>query len=128
MNHVTTHPVAHHDQRGHIINVLELPESANPVRGAGLITSQANTIRSCHYHRTDGHWLHVISGEMRYYERSIGSRDWGEPVIVRVGQSIYTPPMVEHKTEFPVLTLLLSLSHNSRTHEEHEADLVRVSA
>ena len=43
-------------------------------------------------------------GEMRYFERPVGSRDWGEPVMVRVGQSIYTPAMVEHKTEF--LTLL----------------------
>lgn len=124
---IINHDRTAQDARGHIVNILELAPDANPVRGAAIITCLPGAVRSCHFHRTDGHWLHVLQGTMYYYERAIGSDDWGDFEVINGGSSIYTPPMVEHKTVFPVRTLLLSLSHNARSHEEHEADLVRVT-
>ena len=40
---------------------------------------------------------------------------------------IFTPPMVEHCMKFPVDTLFLTLSRNSRDQETYEADVVRVN-
>ena len=39
---------------------------------------------------------------------------------------MHTGPNVEHWTYFPVDTVLVSVSKLHRTHEAHEADLVRV--
>lgn len=106
---------------GSIQNLLE-----EPCGGVAIIRSKAGSIRSNHYHKTDAHWLFVLSGCMHYFEREIGEQSIPEPVIVRAGEMVYTPPLVEHATLFPEDTVLVSMSKHARTHEAHEADLVRV--
>ena len=81
--------------------------------------------RSRHSHKTDSHLLFVAQGKMLYYERDIGSKEDVAPLVVGEGEAVFTPPMRTHKTFFPVRTILVSISAKSRTHEEHEADLVR---
>ena len=39
---------------------------------------------------------------------------------------IFTPPMVDHGMTFPVDTVFLTLSRNSRDQESYESDVVRV--
>lgn len=111
---------------GSIANLLELSWDEEPIRGVSLIRSHAGSERSNHYHRTDTHWLYCVSGEMHYYERAIGASEYPHPLIVTPGRMVFTPAMVEHKTVFPVDTVLLSLSRFARDAAAHEADLVRV--
>lgn len=106
---------------GSIQNILE-----RPCGGVAIIESKAGAERSNHYHREDGHWLYVISGAMLYYERRVGDVVYPSPMIVRAGQCVFTPPMVEHKTVFPVDTVLLSMSLRARDKASHEADVIRV--
>jgi quercetin dioxygenase-like cupin family protein len=106
---------------GSIQNLLE-----EPCGGVAIIHSKAGSIRSQHYHRTDSHYLYVLSGRMLYFERPVGSKELPEPVEVRAGQMVFTPPLVEHATSFDEDTVLVSMSKNARTTEKHEADLVRV--
>ncbi len=108
------------NEAGTIQNLVE-----QPMGGFARIRSVAGSRRSSHYHKTDAHYLFIESGEMRYRERKVGAETVVE-VTVRAGQMIYTPPMVEHWTEFPVDTVMYSISKLSREHEQHEADLVRV--
>jgi mannose-6-phosphate isomerase-like protein (cupin superfamily) len=63
---------------------------------------------------------------MHYYWRAVGGT--GKPQHVEVGpnQMVFTGPRVEHWTVFPRETVLVSVSSLLRTHEQHEADLVRV--
>ena len=87
-----------------------------------VIESRAGTVRSNHLHRGEWHWLYVVSGRMRYLEK------FGDTVVERdvlPGQRVFTGPGVPHRTEFPVDTVLLSLAP-AKTHDSHEADLVRV--
>lgn len=109
---------------GTIHNLVELATDEG-FRGAAIIDSAAGSRRSSHYHRTDSHYLYVLSGKMLYIERRYGS---GTIVkfTVNPGEMVFTGPMVEHWTEFPEDTRLISVSKLSRQHEEHEADLVRV--
>ncbi len=90
-----------------------------------VIHCKAGSRRSSHYHKTDEHTLHVVSGRMLYTERAVGSTDlvWK---TVPAGYSVHTLPLVEHWTEFPEDTVLVSVSRLHRTHEAHEADLVRI--
>ena len=95
-------------------------------RCVSIIRSLAGSRRSRHYHQTDSHLLYVLEGCMHYFERELDGSypDW--PVVVEQGQSIFTPPLVVHQVYFPVNTVLISASKNSRDHESHESDVVRV--
>ncbi len=63
---------------------------------------------------------------MQYWERPVGSKERPEYALIREGEMVYTGPNVEHWTRFPIGALLISMHSLSRTHEAHEADLVRV--
>jgi quercetin dioxygenase-like cupin family protein len=91
-----------------------------------LIHSVAGSKRSAHYHKTDAHWLYVAKGVMHYWERPAGSKARPTHHVVTAGAMIHTGPMVEHWTEFPEDTLLVSMSDRPRDHASHESDVVRV--
>lgn len=110
---------------GKIQNLLELYEDEDPVRGVAIIESKAGSRRSSHYHKRNGHWLYVVSGSMLYTERRFGSGTVLK-YTVRPGEMVFTPPQVEHWTEFKEDTVLVSLSKHSKRHDQHEADVVRV--
>jgi quercetin dioxygenase-like cupin family protein len=107
------------DDRGIIQNLL-----LTPINSVAIITSKAGSIRSNHYHKTDWHYLYVISGSLKYYERDVDGPSQ-EPIVVKAGQMIFTPPMAIHKTEFLEDTVMMSFAKNIRDHEHHEQDLVR---
>lgn len=98
---------------------------------ASFIKSLAGTVRSNHFHQTDSHFIYVVSGFMYYYWRPVNSDNGPlqpcERIRVEKGQLIFTPPLVEHATYFPVATEIATLNKYKRDHEHHEADLVRVS-
>ncbi len=108
-------------EAGEIQNLVE-----RPVGGVSRIKCKAGSRRSKHWHKTDWHYLYVLSGEMKYWERPAGSSRAPTYTLLREGDMMFTPPNVEHFTEFDVETLLISMHSLSRTHESHEADLVRV--
>lgn len=110
------------NKSGWIQNLVEGGES---FQGVSLIHCLAGSRRSSHWHRTDSHYLYVVRGEMRYAERAYGSGTLVK-FTVKPGQMVHTGPRVEHWTFFPVETLLISISKLGRSHEAHEADVVRV--
>ena len=92
-----------------------------------VIHCKAGSRRSSHYHKTDEHTLHVVSGRMWYTERPVGHEGGGVRWMnCPAGSKVHTGPMMEHWTEFPVDTVLVSVSRLHRTHEQHERDVVRI--
>ncbi len=113
---------------GEILNlVFHRDEKARP-SGVEVIHSKKHALRSNHYHKTDWHYMYVISGEMTYFWRPVGPEyERVEPKVrvYRQGELMFTPPMMEHATYFGEDTVLLVVSHNVRDKASHEADLVR---
>lgn len=110
------------NEAGTIQNVLHnLPPGT-----FSIIECLPNTTRSKHRH-LDGHWLYVVEGSMKYFERPEGSREDVKPIEVKQGELVWTPPGAEHKAYFERRTVLVSISTASRTHEEHEKRLTRVA-
>lgn len=107
------------NDKGRIINIL-----FEPVQSVAIIESKAGSIRSNHYHKSDAHWLYVVSGSMKYYERDLDGSNRVE-VVVNAGEMIFSDAMKVHKTEFPVDTVLISMAKKIRDHEHHEEDVVR---
>ena len=123
------------DPKHYIQNLAE-----HPVGGVAVLFCKAGSSRSHHAHRRDQHDLFVLSGSMRYVEqecqivdstRGDGVHtqviDVGAPMQRRInaGQMVHTGPNTRHSTYFDEDTILISLSKNARTHDAHEADLVR---
>lgn len=96
------------------------------MKSAVMIESKKGALRANHYHKTDWHYCYVISGAIEYYHRPTGSADEPEMLLVKEGQMVFTPPMVDHGMKFPEDTVFLTLSRNPRDQATYEADVVRV--
>lgn len=91
-----------------------------------ILWSRAGAHRASHWHREDDHYLYVLEGAVRYYERAVGSKRIELEEVFTAGEMFYTPPNREHLLVFEAPTIMVSASSKSRTHEEHESDVVRV--
>lgn len=109
------------DPRGAIQPLVDLP-----MESCVLISSKKGTVRANHYHKTDWHFCHVLSGSIEYYHRPHGSDAVPQKVLVKSGELFFTPPMVDHAMVFPEDTVFLTLGRNSRAQEVYEADVVRI--
>jgi quercetin dioxygenase-like cupin family protein len=113
---------AHADARGYIQALVNVP-----VHNVSLIESRKGTVRSNHYHKTDWHYMYVISGAFDYYFRRHSSRDGVQRFSAKKGDMVWTPPMEEHTTVFTEDTVILALSLLPRDQEAYESDVVRVT-
>ena len=109
------------DERGTIQNLL-----LKSFTSLAIITSKKRTIRANHYHKTDWHYAYVVSGRILYFERAVGSLEIPACREFRAGQMFFTPPDREHCMAFAEDTVFITAAKNVRSHENHEADLVRV--
>ncbi len=109
------------DNRGSIQPLVNIP-----THNVSLIDSKRGTVRSNHYHKTDWHYIYVISGKLDYYYRPHGT---GEPIRrfeAKGGDMIWTPPMEDHTTVFTDDTLILALSLHPRDQKAYESDVERI--
>jgi quercetin dioxygenase-like cupin family protein len=113
---------AHVDDRGAIQPLVEMM-----MKSAVLIDSKKGALRANHYHKTDWHYCYVLKGCIEYYHRPTGSQKPPEKLLVKKGQMVFTPPMVDHAMKFPEDTVFLTLSRNPRDQTSYEADVVRIN-
>ena len=112
----------YYSEAGVIYNIL-----MRPVGGVAVIRSAHGSVRSNHYHQTDWHYLHVLEGRILYFEREAGSTRVPDPYVIYYNQTVFTAPGKEHAVVSVGISVILSLSKLARTHEAHEADVVRTS-
>jgi len=111
----------HADSRGYIQALTNVP-----VHNVSLIESKKDTVRSNHYHKSDWHYIYVISGALDYFYRRHGSGDKVRQFAAKAGDMIWTPPMEDHTTVFSQDTLILALSLLPRDQQAYESDVVRI--
>jgi oxalate decarboxylase/phosphoglucose isomerase-like protein (cupin superfamily) len=109
------------DQRGEILNLLDLPMGS-----VSLITSVKGAVRANHYHKTDWHYCWMQKGSMDYYYRAIGAKTPAKHLRVEEGQMVYTPPMEEHAMVFTSDASMWCFAGNPRTSEDYDSDTVNV--
>lgn len=119
-SHLVTLPEAHLAGAGAIQNLLE-----SECGGVGVILSPSGMKRANHYHKTDWHYLYVFKGSFSYFCRPTGGKDVRRFTVDR-GKMLFTPPMEDHALWFREDTVLISMSRLPRSHESHEADVVRL--
>ena len=115
-------PEPHVDERGSIQSLVNFP-----MKNLSLISSKKGTVRSNHYHKTDWHYMYVLSGKFDYYYRPTGTDKKPDVITVTAGEMVFTPPMEDHATVFLEDTDLLAMSRNPRDQESYEVDVCRVT-
>ena len=109
------------DERGAIQPLVDVA-----MESCVLISSKKGTVRANHYHRTDSHFMYVVSGAMKYFHRAAGSSSAPASVVVHAGEMVFTPPMVEHAVEFLEDSVFVNITGKPRDQGTYEDDLVRV--
>jgi oxalate decarboxylase/phosphoglucose isomerase-like protein (cupin superfamily) len=107
------------DPRGSIVSIVD-----DPVSNVSIITRNAHSIGSNHYHYEDWHVMYILEGQCDYFFKDRGT---GEVhyICCKPGDNIFTPPMELHSTYFPVKTTMIVSSKNPRDQATYEADTVR---
>jgi len=111
----------HTDARGAIQPIVD-----GDFKSAQLITSVAGSTRANHYHRSDSHYMFVVSGSFDYYWRPAGSDGPLEHIQVETGELVFTPAMVEHLVVFREDSAFVNFSDQRRDQPAYEADIVRL--
>jgi uncharacterized RmlC-like cupin family protein len=109
------------DARGTIQPLVDIP-----MRSALLIRTNPGGIRAQHYHKTDWHFIWVVSGQFEYHYRPVGATTKPTMIIVKPGQLLWTPPMLEHAMLYTESCDIIVFARNGRSQEEYERDVVRV--
>ena len=107
------------DVRGKIQNLLNCSIGA-----VAIITSKKDSVRSNHWHKSNWHYLYVVSGSVKYYERNLDGSNIVEAEY-KAGDMFFTPPNKVHKTIFLADTVMMSFGRDSKDHHHHEEDVVR---
>ena len=89
------------DLRGEILSIVD-----TKIQNVSIITSNANVIRSNHYHKKDFHFMYVLEGKMDYFFKQIND-DKINYIEVLKGDNIFTPNLEVHATYFPIPTKLV---------------------
>ena len=114
-------PSSFDDDRGSIQPLVDMA-----MKSSVLIDSNSGAVRANHYHKTDWHYCYVLYGEIIYYHRPHGSKESPHGVLIKAGQMVFTPPMVEHAMVFTKKTRFITWGRNSRVQEVYEADVFRI--
>lgn len=118
---IMTPPEPYKDDRGTIQPLVDLP-----CRSGHIIHTNPGGIRANHYHKTDWHVIYVVKGQFEYHYRDVGSTETPTMIIVKAGQTLWTPPMLEHAMRYTEECDIIVFARNERSHEDYEADVVRV--
>ena len=105
------------DSRGSILSIVD-----EKVKNVSIITCLPKTIRSNHSHKKDWHYMYVLEGVMEYFFVSENKTFF---MKIKKGDNVFTPPKELHATYFPVKTILLVSSKNSRDKKTYEQDTIR---
>ena len=108
------------DIRGSIVSIVD-----DVVQNVSLITCNAGSIRSNHYHKKDFHYMYVLEGEIDYFYKELNN-DVVHYFKVKKDDIIFTPKNEIHATFFPLNTKLIVSSMLPRDQETYEKDTVRV--
>ena len=108
------------DTRGSIVSIVD-----DVVQNVSLITCNAGSIRSNHYHKKDFHYMYVLEGEIDYFYKELNN-DVVHYFKVKKDDIIFTPKNEIHATFFPLRTKLIVSSMLPRDQETYENDTVRV--
>jgi quercetin dioxygenase-like cupin family protein len=112
------------DERGDITKILD---EGVAVYSVLIITCKKGAVRANHYHKEDSHYAYLLSGEMEYTEMPMGVPGAKKESVTLVpGDLVFTKPQTAHAMRFTQDSVFLALATKPRSHDQYEADTVRI--
>lgn len=108
------------DKRGYLRNLIH-----TPISSVAFIHTKKGQERSNHYHKTDFHYLYIISGEVEYWETDVENTQEIKKIKLKAGDLFFTPPMKLHKVIALTDCDMMSFAKNIKDPEHYEEDVVR---
>ncbi|KKP59998.1 MAG: hypothetical protein UR52_C0001G0078 [Candidatus Gottesmanbacteria bacterium GW2011_GWA1_34_13] len=113
------------DNRGQIVNIFDFTKN-NKIKSSLIITSKKDAIRANHYHKTDSHYIYLISGKFEYYEKKLKNNSKIKSITINKGDSINTETGIIHAMKFLEDSIMLVLTTEDRDQKKYEKDIVRI--
>lgn len=113
------------DHRGYISRIINNTDI--PIRSILFIQRNKGTITANHYHKTDSHYIYVLSGKVQYAEKDMRKKNAKRTsVILKPGDLVLSSPMVAHATKFLEDSTILAFATEDRDPQVYESDTVRI--
>ena len=113
------------DNRGQIVNIFDFTKN-NKIKSSLIITSKKDAIRANHYHKTDSHYIYLISGKFEYYEKKLKNNSKIKSITINKGDSINTETGIIHAMKFLEDSIMLVLTTEDRDQKKYAKDIVRI--
>jgi len=113
------------DERGEITRIVDQEKLL--FKAVLRITSKKGTVRSNHYHKSDYHYLYIVSGKCEYSERPANKpKAKIESVILKPGDVVLSSPGIVHAVKFLEDSVLFAFTTEKREQDKYEIDTERI--
>ena len=112
------------DERGYISKIIDQEEFN--IKSVLYIFRKKGSIGANHYHKKDAHFIYVLSGKIRYYERDLEEKSKVESVVLKPGDLVLSRPMKAHATEILEEGVHLAFTTEKRNQKNYEEDTTRI--
>lgn len=113
------------DERGFITKIID--QNKYNIKSILYIFRKKSSIGANHFHKKDYHFIYVLSGKIRYFEKDMHEKDAPlESVILNPGDLVLTLPAKAHATEILEEGVHLAFSTENRDSKSYEKDTIRI--
>jgi len=111
----------HLDERGIISDLVN-----EPINNVGLITTEKDCVRGCHYHKKSKQYSYILSGKFEVLLASYDNLNNIKKVLLNAGELITIPPFVVHQFKAVERSVMINMESQSRAESGYEDDTFRV--
>jgi quercetin dioxygenase-like cupin family protein len=113
------------DERGFISRIVD--QDKFPIRAVLYIKRKKGSRGADHFHKTDAHFIYVLSGKVEYAEKNMAKETSTiKSVILNSGDVVLSRPMIAHSTKFLEDSVIFAFTTEKRDQESYERDTIRV--
>ena len=96
------------------------------VTNVGLITTEKDCVRGCHYHKKSKQYSYILSGKFEVLLASYDNLNNIKKVLLNAGELITIPPFVVHQFKAVERAVMINMESQSRAESGYEDDTFRV--
>ncbi len=109
------------DERGIISDLIN-----EPINNVGLISTEKDAVRGCHYHKKSKQYSYILSGKFEVLLAPFNKLSNIKKVIVNAGELITIPSLVIHQFTALERSVMINMESQSRAESGYENDTIRV--
>lgn len=122
---ITNKFLTYRDYRGDILNIFDFTKHKK-LKSALIISSKRGSVRANHYHKKDVHYIYLLSGKLKYYEKKPDNGQKIRSKLIKEKEMIKTEAGIIHAMKFLKDSVMIVFTTESRKQSNYERDTIRV--